>query len=286
VLGALPLGVALRLGALGALVGYVCDPVHRRVGMRNLGIAFPDKPLRERRRILRRSFMNLGRVAAEVAHFPRLGPERLATMVRFADEARWRREVIEGRRSGGLILSGHFGNWELLVFAHGMRGHPAYMVHRAIGNPLVDRWLNALRARAGTSLVRKSTAARDVLRALRERGLLVMPFDQNSTRGQGVFVDFFGLAASTNSGLARIALRTGEPVVPVFIVRQGGSARHVVEMLPFMYVEPTGNAEEDVRRATRRFNEVFEEMIRKHPEQWLWMHKRWKTRPVGAPRVY
>lgn len=282
----LPLTLALRAAELGTLVGYLIDRPHRRVGMRNLAIAFPEKSLRERRRILRRSFLNLGRMAAELAHLPRLTAEALREMVRFDDEAWWR-EAIEWERSTGvLVLSGHFGNWELLVFAHGMRGHPVNVVHRAIANPLVDQWLHALRTRAGTRMIRKRGAAAAVLRALHERELLVLPVDQNSTRGLGVFVDFFGVPASTNAGIARVALRTDAPVVPVFIVREGRSARHRVYVLPIEQVERTGDFAEDVRRNTQRFTAIFEEMVRRHPEQWLWMHKRWKTRPAGDPRIY
>jgi len=286
ILAALPLWLALRLGELGALLGYLLDVPHRRIGMRNLAIAFPKRPLRARRGILRRSFLNLGRMAAELAHLPRLTAEQLRDMVRFEDEAWWREAVGWERSTGVLVLSGHFGNWELLVFAHGMRGHPVHMVHRAIANPLVDRWLNALRARAGTQMIRKNAGAGGVLHALRERALLVLPIDQNSTRGLGVFVDFFGLAASTNAGMARIALRTDAPIVPAFIVREGRSARHRVHVLPILQVERTGDPTEDVRRNTARFTAVFEEMVRRHPDQWLWMHKRWKTRPPGEPKVY
>jgi KDO2-lipid IV(A) lauroyltransferase len=285
-LAALPLVVALRIGELVALIAYAIDVPHRRIGMRNLGIAFPEKPLAERRRILRQSFLNLGRMAVELAHLPKLSASQLLDMVRFEDEAWWREAVEWERSTGVLILSGHFGNWELLVAAHGMRGHPVHLVHRAIGNPLVDRWLHGVRARAGTHMIRKSGAGRGVLRALRERALLVLPIDQNSTRGLGVFVDFFGLAASTNSGMARIALRTDAPIVPAFIVREGRSARHRVHVLPILEVERTGDFEDEVRLNTQRFTEVFEDMVRRYPEQWLWMHKRWKTRPVGTPRVY
>src|SRR3989441_10922871 len=136
------------------------------------------------------------------------------------------------------------------------------------------------------SMIRKSAGAQGVLQALHERGFLVLPIDQNSTRGLGVFVDFFGLPASTNSGMARIALRTDAPIVPAFIVREGRSARHRVHVLPILQVERTGDPTEDVRRNTQRFTAVFEEMVRRHPEQWLWMHQRWKTRPPGEPRFY
>ena len=285
-LAAVPLAVALRAGEFAALAAYVLDRPHRRIGMRNLEIAFRDKTPRARRRILRASFLNLGRMAAELAHLPRLSSERLQEMVRFVDEDWWREAVSWERSTGVLALSGHFGNWELLVFAHGMRGHPVHMVHRAIANPLIDRWLNALRVRAGTRAIRKRHAARAVLAALHEHGFLVLPFDQNSTRGLGVFVDFFGEAASTNAGIARIALRTDAPIVPIFIVRDGRRARHAVHVLPIMQVERTGDDQADVVRNTQRFSDVFEDMVRRYPEQWLWMHKRWKTRPAGAPRLY
>jgi Kdo2-lipid IVA lauroyltransferase/acyltransferase len=286
VLGTLPLGLALRLGELAALLAYVFDAPHRRIGMQNLKLAFPGRPIRARRHILRESFLNLGRMAAELAHLSRLSDAQLEDMVRFEDEAWWSEAVGWERSTGVLILSGHFGNWELLAFAHGRRGHPVHMVHRAIANPLVDRWLSELRRRAGTRMIRKSAGAGGVLHALHEHGLLVLPIDQNSTRGLGVFVDFFGVPASTNSGMARIALRTDAPIVPAFIVREGRSARHRVHVLPILQVERTGDPAEDVRRNTQRFTDVFEEMVRRHPEQWLWMHKRWKTRPAGEPRLY
>lgn len=285
-LGRLPLWLALRVAEVLGFLAWLVDRPHRRIGMINLGLAFPEKSLRERRRILRASFLNLARMGAELAHLPRLDDVRLRRMVRFADEQWWAEAVRRERSTGVLALSGHFGNWELLVYAHGRRGYPVTMVHRAMRNPLVDRWFNALRARAGTRLLRKSRAGFDVLRALRDKQLLVLPFDQNSTRGLGVFVPFFGVAASTNSGLARIALRTGAPVVPVFIVREGATARHVVHVGPVLTAETTGDFAADVRRNTERFSRVFEDAVRRHPEQWLWMHKRWRTRPPGEPRIY
>jgi KDO2-lipid IV(A) lauroyltransferase len=285
-LARLPLAWAVRVGAAGALVGYVVARPLRRTGLRNLEMAFPERSRSERRRILRESVANLGRMVAELAHLPRMTAEQLRANVVFEDEAWWAENVGAPRDTGALILSGHFGNWELLVFAHGMRGFPVSMVHRTIANPFVDRWLNQVRARAGTRLVRKRQAAGGVLQALHDHQLLVLPFDQNSTRAIGVFVDFFGIPASTNSGIARLARRTGAPVVPAFIVREGRTARHRVHVLPMMYVQRTGDPELDVRRATQQFSDVFESMVRQYPEQWLWVHKRWKTRPPGHPKLY
>ena len=267
------------------LVYWLAVPL-RRVGLTNLAIAFPERPLAERKRILRASVLNLGRMAAELAHLPHLSDEQLRDMVRFEDETWWREAIGWERPTGVLLLGSHFGNWELFVYAHGRRGHPFTMVHRPIRNPLIDRWLTAFRARAGTRLVRKHHTATEVLRALREKQLLVLPFDQNSTRGLGVFVEFFGLPASTNAGIARIGLRADAPIVPGFIVRQGRSARHVVYLLPIIYPEHSGDLQADVVRMTERLSAIFEDMVRRHPEQWLWVHKRWKTRPPGEPKIY
>jgi KDO2-lipid IV(A) lauroyltransferase len=285
-LAILPLDVALRLGAgVATLVLVLARPVER-VGMINLGIAFPEKSLAERRRILRASMQNIGRVVAEIAHLPSFSDEELRHRVRFVDEA-WAEEAFTWDRGNGvLLLTGHYGNWELAAYAMGRRGHPASMVHRTIKNPLIDRWLNALRARAGTRLLRKKEAAGGVLQALRERRFLALPFDQNSTRNLGVFVDFFGVPASTNSAIARLALRSGAYVLPFFLVREGRTARHVLHILPVVEMERTGDVEEDVRRNTARMSAIFEEMVRRHPEQWLWGHKRWKTRPDGEPSLY
>lgn len=285
-LAALPLTLAVRVAATVAWVAWMVAFPLRRVGMTNLTIAFPDKSRAERARILRASMLNLGRMGAELAHLPRMSDAALRDMVQFEDEA-WLREALTWERpTGVLVLSGHFGNWELLVYAQGRRGHPVTMVHRPSRNPFIDRWLNDVRAGAGTRLVRKHHAAGEVLRALREKQLLVLPFDQNSTRGLGVFVDFFGVPASTNAGLARVALRADAPIVPVFIVRQGRSARHLVHVLPIMEAERSGDMQADVVATTARLSAVFEDMVRRFPEQWLWVHKRWKTRPPGELKIY
>jgi Kdo2-lipid IVA lauroyltransferase/acyltransferase len=285
-LTSLPLEAALRVGEALAWLAYLVGARYRRIGMTNLGIAFPERSLRERRRILRASMLNLGRMVVELAYLPTLNDDDLRRMVRFEDEQWWADAIAAERETGGMILSGHFGNWELCVYAHGRRGHPVTMVHRTLANPHIDRWFNEMRARAGTVLLRKGQAAVGALRAVRRGGLLVLPFDQNSVRDLGIFVPFFGVPASTNAGLALIALRTGAPVVPVFLVREGRSARHVVHVLPFLYAERTGDMEADLVRNTQRFSQVFEDMVRRYPEQWLWVHRRWKTRPPGEKRFY
>lgn len=285
-LSLLPLRVAMGLGEVIALLVYALDRPHRRVGLTNLAIAFPDRPVRDRRRILRGCWLNLGRMVVESCHMHTLTPETVSRWVTFEDPEYWRRILEEHGRTGALVLTGHFGNWELFAYAHGLYGYPVHLVYRALRNPLIDEFINRRRRSAGTITVRKSTAGANVVRALRRGAILVIPADQNSTRGMGVFVDFFRMPASTNSGLARLAMRTGLPVYPAFLVRQGRGPRHRIVLGQAVPVARTGDRDADLRENTQRFTHVLEAMIARHPEHWLWVHKRWKTRPAGAPRLY
>ena len=283
---ALPPAAALRVGAwLGALF-YLCDVRDRRIALFNLGIAFPDLAPAERRRILRASCRNLGRVAAEFCHLPQLDAARLQDIVSFADRGAWERAIQRAQQTGAVILTAHFGNWELLAYAHGLLGHPVTLVHRAMHNAAFDRAIGAVRAAAGTRAIKKKAAAKEALRVLREHGLLVIPSDQNQTAAFGVFVDFFGVPACTTPGAARLAMRMGAPIIPAFLVREGESGRHRVEVLPDVELITTGDREADIRTNTQRCSDAIEHMIRRYPEQWIWFHHRWKTRPPGTPKLY
>ena len=283
---ALPRPVALRLGAWLGELFYLFDVRDRRIALFNLGIAFPQRSRAERRRILRVSCRNLGRVAAEFCHLSQLTADTLSQFVTFADRAAWDRAIAAAAQKGAVIATAHFGNWELLAYAHGLLGHPVTLVHRPMHNPLFDDAITALRAAAGTRSIRKKAAAKEALRALRQHQILVIPSDQNQTLSFGVFVDFFGKPACTTPGAARLAMLTGAPVVPVFLVRDGESARHRVEMLPAIEMVSTGDRDADIRTNTQRCSDAVESMIRRYPEQWIWFHKRWKTRPPGEPRIY
>ncbi len=285
-LAALPWRVAQRVGAaLGATL-YCVARSQRRVALRNLAIAFPDKSEAERRDILRRSCRNLGRVVAEFCQMHRLTPASVGAHITIADPAAWQRALAMARDCGAVILTGHFGNWELLAYAHGLLGHPITLVHRPMRNHLVDDAITAVRARAGTRSLPKRAAAKAVIRALRAGALVAIPADQNQTRRFGVFVDFFGLPASTTAGPARLAMITGAPVLPVFLVREGESDRHRLEILPTVEMVDTGDRDADTRTNTQRCSDVIEAMVRAHPDQWVWFHKRWRTRPEGEPRLY
>ena len=285
-LALLPLGVAMRLAAAVAALAIRIDRRHRRIGLVNLAIAFPEKSERERMDILLASYRNLGRMIAECAHLGRLTPENIGDHVTIEDEALWAQLPEELQRNGILVLTGHFGNWELFAYAHGLLGFPVHLVHQTIKNPLVDRFIERLRQRAGTYTLRKHAAARGVLRALTDGGLMVLPLDQNASRRTGVFVDFFGRPASTNAGFGRIVARTGAPVYPAFLVREGTSARHRIVILPRVPFASMADRDQAAREFTQRCTAVLETMIRAHPDHWLWTHKRWRTRPDGEADVY
>lgn len=285
-LSILPLRVAMTLGEAVALLVHVVDRRHRTIGLTNLRIAFPDLPVRERRRILRRFWLNLGRMAGELCHLRALTADNIAGRVTFENPEYWRELMRRHRGSGVLVLTGHFGNWELFAYAHGLYGHPVHLVYRALRNPLIDDFVDRVRRAAGTVTMRKSAAGASIVRALRRGAILVIPADQNSTRGMGVFVRFFGLPASTNAGLARLAMRAGLPVYPAFLVREGRSPRHRIVIGHEVPIAVTGDRAADIVENTQRFARALEEMIARYPDHWLWVHKRWRTRPRGAPRLY
>jgi len=284
--GWLPRRVALRVGAWLGDLFTLFDRRHRRIALHNLAIAFPTRSPAEHRAILRESVRNLGRTAAEVAHLPQLTAATVGRYVTVDDQVAWEAIFTTADAHGAVILTGHFGNFELLAYAHGLLGHPITLVHRPMNNALVDRAITDLRGRAGTVSLPKKSAAKAALRALHRHQLVAIPADQNQTRRYGVFVDFFGLPACTTPGPARLAMLSGAKVLPVFLVREGGGERHRIIALPEVELVRTGNREADVIANTQRCTAVIEAMLRRYPEQWIWFHKRWNTRPKGEPRIY
>ncbi len=286
VAAAVPLRWGLKLGALLGTLFYLFDRRDRRIALINLAMAFPERSPAEHRRLLRATCCNLGRMAFEIAHLPALTPETLARYVSVADPARWHDAITRARTTGAIILTGHFGNWEMLAYACGLLGVPVTLIHRRMRNDLVEREIAVLRSRAGTQSIAKKAAAKEALRRLKARALVAIPFDQNQVRSFGVFVDFFGVPACTTTGPVRLAMLTGAPIVPVFLVRDGESERHRIVMLPEVEMVSTGDRDADIRANTQRCSTVFEQMLRAHPDHWIWFHKRWKTRPDGEPRIY
>jgi len=285
-LGALPRAWALRLGAAAGDLLYWVHAGGRRVALLNLAIAFPEKSEGERTRILRASLRNLGRMVAEFCHLPNLTAANCIDYVSFADRAGWEYALARAAERGAVIVTGHFGNWEMLAYVHALLGHPITLVHRPMRNPLVGEIIDSIRTLPGTQAIKKKEAARAALRVLRQKGIVVIPSDQNQTHSYGVFVDFFGKPACTTAGAARLAALTGAIVAPVFLVREGETERHRVELLPDIEMVDTGDRAADAITNTQRCSDAIEAMIRRYPEQWIWFHKRWKTRPNGEAPVY
>jgi Kdo2-lipid IVA lauroyltransferase/acyltransferase len=277
---------AFRLGERLGAIAYHVARRQRRIALVNLAIAFPEKSDEERLAVLRESCLNFGRMIAEFCHMRSITAANVAERIRFADPKFWNDNKHIIGTTGILVLTGHFGNWELLAHAMGMYGHPIHFINRPFRNPLFDDVVATERARAGTRLISKRQAAREVMRVLGNRGIVAVPFDQNATGRWGVFADFFSVPASTHPGLARLADLSGAPVYPVFLLREDGTPRHRILILPEVEVVRDGDREERTVENLRRFNRVFEDVVRRHPDHWIWMHKRWRTRPPGEPPLY
>jgi Kdo2-lipid IVA lauroyltransferase/acyltransferase len=284
ILRTLPLESAAKVGAVvGGMIGQL-DPSNRRIGMRNLEIAFPDRDAAERRRILIDAYRNYGRMAAEWVHFFEFNRDNIERYVTYEAREHWdeAKRISAGR--GILILTGHFGNFELLSLAHAIYGTPTAIVQRPNRNPVIDAAVTARRVRFGNLPVPRKGAGREIIRCLRDDWMVAIPLDLDTRRG--VFVDFFSLPAATNEALARIAMASHAPVLPAFMVREGTTTRHRIRFLPIIELERSSNREESVRVNTQRFTDRIAEMIRQRPDHWNWIHRRWKTRPPGQARFY
>lgn len=265
-----------RMAAIVGL-GYYLAPRLRRVGLDNLQHAFPTRSEAWRIETLKESLRNLGRMAAEVAWFEDLRPGNVRERVDFltpTDEELWAERTAPGGRA--IIVSGHFGNWELLVQAAGLMGTPIHVVHRPLRNPRADDLLNQVRSRAGTNVIYKHAAAREILRLLRGGALVAIPIDQHAPGAQGVPVPFFGRPAATTLGPARLAQLTRVPLQVVVLVRRGTSVCHDIHLRPPIDPPRPGKDPRLLIETMTRVNREFEEVVRAHPEQWLWVHRRWR----------
>jgi Kdo2-lipid IVA lauroyltransferase/acyltransferase len=285
-LSLLPDFVLYPIGIAGGWLGYILDVRHVRIGLRNLAIAFPDKSEADRRRILRASYINLGRSGAEYVRLGGFFYRRLAKRVTYNRYMHWQHVMDRHPGKGLLILTAHFGNFELLPTAHALHGFQISLVHHTQRFVPGDALMTFVRQRAGVEIIRKHSAARAVLRALRSRRLVGIPFDQNAKRSEAIFVPFFNEPAATASGVARLVAISGAPVLPVFIVRQRGGRSHVVEILDEVAVQRSDNPQADLIENTRRFVKQVEDIVRRYPEQFLWTHRRFRTRPRGLPPIY
>ena len=283
-LGILPRSLARTIGISLGLTVYAVHGRLRRVGFRNLTIAFPEMSQPDRRRIVRGEFISLGRQLAEVCLFPRYTKENVSRTVVYEGFENFERAYARGK--GVLFLTGHIGAWELSAFAHSFQGHPLSIVMRSLDNPYVDALIQRYRTMHGNRTVDKDNFVRGLLSAMKAGETVGILMDTNMTPPQGVFVDFFGIPACTASGLARIALRTDAAVVPGFTVWDKTLRKYVLHFEPPVALIRTADNESDIIANTAKFTKVLENIIRQYPDQWLWVHRRWKTRPPGEPSLY
>jgi len=258
-------------------------PRLRRTAMRNLELAYPEKPDAERRAIADEVFRSIARLIWTFARFPQLTSQNISNQ----NINQWIRydgleHYLEAKKAGRGILfaTAHFGNWELSAFAHALMTEPMHIMIRPLDNPGVDRLVEERRRLSGNRLIIKWDSARAVLRALHHNEAVGVLIDQNTSLEEGVFVDFFGTPACANTAFAKIAARTGAAVIPGFAIWSAEECRYILKFHPPL--EISGDPAED----TRRIHSLLERVIRENPGQWLWIHRRWKTRPPGEASLY
>lgn len=250
----------------------------------NLRIAFPDWSESQRHALIQKMLRNIGRMAAEFARFPKLTKQNIEQLVVLDGHENF----LQAQRSGKgvLVLTGHIGAWELSSFAHALYGYPLHYMARPIENARIDALVNRYRGLSGNQPIFKNESARVMLTVLKDAGTIGILADQNTMPEEAVFVDFFGKLASTTTGIARVALHTGAAVVPGYAVWDEKLQKYRLCFEPPIELVRTGDLQRDILENTQKFTRVLEEIIRKYPDQWVWVHGRWNTRPKGEPPVY
>jgi len=282
--GLLPRGLARRIGASIGALAFLALPRLRRVGYRNLQIAFPDLSRAEHTAILRAEYRSLGWQLGEFCQMRKYTPASTKGFLSYEGLDHYLAAREAGQ--GVLILTGHLGAWELSSFYHSLMGYPMSMVIRRLDNELVDQLVNGIRCQRGNKVVHKDDFARGLISAMRQGETVGILMDTNMTPPQGVFVDFFGTPACTASGLARVALKTGAAVLPGFLLWDGSSQSYILHFGKQLALVRSEDNEADIVANTALFTRILEDYIREYPGQWLWLHRRWKTRPEGQPSIY
>jgi len=277
--GRLPVPVAAWVGRRVGDIAYVLFLGRRRLALANLDRVFPERSAAERRRIYRGSCQHLGLVFVELcALLARPLPEFLE---RITIDGLEHVEAVMASHGRALALSAHLGNWELLSAAHRLSPYHLAVVVRPLDSPALNALADAVRNKTGVELIDKRRALRPVLSALGQGRIVGILLDQNASRREGVFVPFFGRPASTSRSIALVAVRTGTPVLPIF-ARRENDGRHRVVILPALQALPANDTDTAVVELTARCTATIEAAIRETPEQWLWMHNRWRTQPSGG----
>lgn len=272
----IPAGLRRLLFTIVALSYYQLFPRHRLIALYNLQVSFPEKGITETVAIAKGVYRNIARVGAELFDIPALTPDNIDDIVEVEGLENCRQALEKGR--GILFFTAHFGNWEILAAALSILLQPLVVVYRPLDNAVLDDMIRQIRSATGNILLSKARAMRQVLRYLQKNRIVGILIDQNMARQEGVFVEYFSRLACTTDAVAQLALRTKAAVIPTFALRiPGGKYRLIIGKV--METIETGDWGADVLVNTQNYTKVVEAMVRKHPDQWLWVHHRWKTKP-------
>ena len=285
-LGRLPAPAAFAAGRAMGKLAYMLAGDLRRTGRINLQLAFPEKSEEERAQLLRETFDNFGRLLGFFSQMSSRSREELKQLI----EVRGWENVEAARAAHGdrlILYTGHLGAWELTSFGFSLMGHPVSFLVRRLDNPRIEEMVDRVRTKFGNQTLDKLSAARPMLKILHSGktplGLLT---DLNTLDGEAIFIDFMGVPAATTFVVAKLAVRTKTPLVPLFAPWSEEKGKFLLIVEPFIPIETTGDEEADVRQLTIKLTQRIENQIRQYPGQWLWVHKRWKTRPPGEPPIY
>jgi len=253
-------------------------PKLRRVALTNLSFALPELDTQRRNRIVDGVFRSIARLLVGLARCVSLNRSNISQWIAYEGLENY----MEGKRSGRgvLVATAHLGNWELSAFAHALMTEHMHVMVRPLDNPLIDQFVERRRTQSGNHLIYKQDAARSVLKALKNNDAVGILADQNTMPSEGVFVTFFGRLACAGSAFVKLAYRSQAAVIPGFAIWDERKQRYILRFYP--RVELSGDTEAD----TQRIHSIFEEIIRQYPDQWMWIHRRWKTRPPGEEPLY
>jgi KDO2-lipid IV(A) lauroyltransferase len=273
----LPLRKWFFMGLLGLF--YHVAARQRFITLHNLHRAFPEKPMADIIAMGKAVYRHLAIVAAEFFELPWITKDILHMWVEVEGLEHYLQ--IKAQNKGMLSIIGHFGNWEMMPVVFPLIAEPVHIIYRPLDSPLLENLITWVRTCNGNTLVSKEGSGRTIIRLLQKNESFGILSDQNVAAREGVFVDFFGRPACTGSGLAVLAMRSGAPVVPVFMPRMK-DGRYKLIFLPPIGVDRTDDYEKDILTNTQRFTKVIESMVRRYPEQWFWLHQRWKTKTCQA----
>jgi KDO2-lipid IV(A) lauroyltransferase len=268
------------IDAAGAAVGlgfFALDRAHRRVAAENVAAAFPARSEAERRRLVRGTFVHFGRLLLALLKFSTLRPDAMLARVEFEGEDRVRRAHALGK--GVLFVTGHFGFWELQAMVHALRLPPMAVLARTLDNRALNDLLETMRTRTGNTVIYRQGAMRRAMKVLKSGGAVGILIDQHIQSRDAIYVDFFNRPAATTSAVAALALRAGAPIVPVFAVRLSDGRYRLIYEHPVM--PPPADHPDAIRELTQRCTDVLEMYVRRYPNNWLWMHRRWRDLPRG-----